>query len=114
MALKEQLTQKIEAALSPVYLSIVDETWKHAGHAGAIAGKGHFTMHLVSEKFEGMMLLDRNRMIFGILKEEMATCIHALSIRAQTPLEWDAEKQDEPLPTDREGRVASTFSSPLF
>jgi len=92
MTLKAQLEQKIEVALSPLYLSMIDETWKHAGHAGAITGKGHFVLHLVSEKFEGVARLDRNRMIFGILKEEMATSIHALSIRAQTPMEWNAEK----------------------
>jgi BolA protein len=92
MRLSEHLETKIKEAFSPLCISIVDETWKHAGHAGAITGKGHFILHLVSEKFEGVERLDRNRMIFSVLKEEMATSIHALSIRAQTPMEWNAEK----------------------
>ena len=87
--LKAHLEQKIKTAFSPLYLSIVDETGKHAGHSGAIAGKGHFIVHVVSQTFEGVLLLDRNRMIFDLLKEEMATSIHALSLRAETPMEWD-------------------------
>ncbi|MEK7748033.1 MAG: BolA family protein [Nitrospirota bacterium] len=92
MSTKEIIQQKITAVLSPCYFSIVDETWKHAGHAGAIKGKGHFIVHVVSEKFEGVSLLNRNRMVFEVLKEEMATLIHALTIRAQTPSEWEKEK----------------------
>ena len=92
MALRKHLEQKINAALSPLYLSVVDETWKHVGHAGAVSGKGHFTVHVVSPRFEGVLRLNRNRMIFEILKEEMETCIHALSIRAETPSEWNDEK----------------------
>jgi BolA protein len=84
----EKIQQKIKKILSPIHFSIIDETWKHAGHAGAVSGKGHFILHIVSEKFEGVPLINRNRMIFEILKEEMESSIHALSIRAQTPAEW--------------------------
>ena len=87
----QKLEQKITEALSPDYLSIVDESWKHAGHAGAISGKGHFIMHVVSARFVGISRIDRNRMVFDILKEEMASSIHALTLRAQTPSEWESE-----------------------
>ncbi len=66
-------------------LDVIDESWKHAGHAGAAGGGGHFILHLVSEKFEGVSLLDRNRMVFDALKEEMQTEIHALVIKAKSP-----------------------------
>ena len=89
---KKQIQQKIAAALAPCHLSIIDETWKHAGHAGAISGKGHFIIHLVSEQFEGVSLLNRNRMVFDLLKVEMETLIHALTLRAQTPSEWEMGK----------------------
>jgi BolA protein len=92
LPLQTHLEQKIREALSPVYLSVVDETWKHAGHSGAISGKGHFIVHVVSQQFEGVFRLDRNRMIFDVLKEEMTTSIHALSIRAETPMEWNTSK----------------------
>jgi len=91
--IKEKIEKKITASLTPVHLSIIDETWKHAGHAGAVPGKGHFILHAVSDKFEGISLLNRNRLVFDILKEEMGTEIHALTVRAQTPPEWELEKQ---------------------
>lgn len=91
--IKEKIEKKITESLSPVYLAIIDETWKHAGHAGAVLGKGHFILHAVSQQFEGISLLNRNRLVFDILKEEMAYEIHALTLRAQTPSEWALEKQ---------------------
>ena len=91
--IKEKIEKKITASLSPVHLAIIDETWKHAGHAGAVSGKGHFILHAVSQQFEGISLLNRNRLVFDILKEEMGSEIHALTIRAQTPLERALEQQ---------------------
>jgi len=85
--------EKINASLTPVHLTLIDETWKHAGHAGASAGKGHFILHVVSQQFDGISLLNRNRLVFDILKEEMGSQIHALTLRAQTPSEWELEKQ---------------------
>jgi len=85
---REKIEKKIMASLTPVHLSIIDETWKHAGHFGAVSGKGHFILHAVSQQFEGISLLNRNRLVFDILKEEMGTEIHALTVRAQTPSEW--------------------------
>jgi len=93
LTIQEKIERKIAASLSPVHLSVIDETWKHAGHAGAVLGKGHFILHTVSQRFEGISLLNRNRLVFDILKEEMASEIHALSIRAQTPSEWESGKQ---------------------
>ena len=88
---RERLEQKLTTALSPVYLSVIDESWKHAGHAGAISGKGHFVLHVVSERFQGVPRIDRNRMVFEILKQEMASDIHALTVVAQTPSEWASD-----------------------
>lgn len=86
-ATKEKIFRKMKEELAATSVEVIDESWKHAGHAGAAAGGGHFIVHLVSEKFEGVSLLDRNRMVFDILKEEMQGEIHALVIQAKTPLE---------------------------
>ena len=91
--IQEKIEKKINASLTPVHLSIIDETWKHAGHSGAVPGKGHFILHAVSQQFEGISLLNRNRLVFDILKEEMGVEIHALTIQAQTPSEWELEKK---------------------
>lgn len=87
-ATQQKIEQKMKEALAAVHLEIVDESWKHAGHAGAASGGGHFILKVVSERFEGISLLDRNRMVFEILKEEMKGEIHALAIQAMTPEEW--------------------------
>jgi BolA protein len=85
---REKIIRRMEEAFEAIHVEVVDETWRHAGHAGAASGGGHFILRVVSEKFEGIGLLDRNRMIFGALQKEMSGEIHALSIKALTPTEW--------------------------
>ena len=77
----------LEAALSPVSLEVVDESHKHAGHAGARDGRGHFAVVVVSEAFAGKLPLARHRLVYAALGDLMTTDIHALSIQASTPAE---------------------------
>lgn len=77
----------IEVALSPVLLEIEDESHKHAGHAGARDGRGHFRVDVVSEAFAGMAPIARHRAVYAAVGELMTTDIHALAIRARTPAE---------------------------
>jgi len=83
---KEKIEAKMKEVLFASSVDVIDESWKHAGHAAA-GGGGHFIIHLVSEKFEGISLLDRNRMVFDALKEEMQQEIHALVIKAKSSRE---------------------------
>lgn len=81
--------------LQPDLLEIENESHKHAGHAG-MAGAGntlesHFNVRIVSETFDGLSLVQRHRMIYALLAQEMAPGgIHALSINAKTPSEAKA------------------------
>ncbi len=75
------------AALAPVRLEIVDESHKHAGHAGAQSGGGYFMLTIVSNAFDGKRLLQRHRMVYDALGSAMQTDIHALTIKALTPEE---------------------------
>lgn len=77
----------LETALSPVSLEVVDESHKHAGHAGARDGRGHFAVVVVSEAFAGKRPLARHRLVYDALGDLMTTDIHALSIKASTPAE---------------------------
>ncbi|WP_242524957.1 BolA family protein [Lysobacter changpingensis] len=81
----------IGSALAPVSLEIEDESHRHAGHAGAADGRGHFRVDVVSEAFAGLGPIARHRAIYAALGELMATDIHALSIRARTPSEVAGE-----------------------
>jgi BolA protein len=85
---REKIVRRMKEDLGAVHVELIDESWRHAGHAGAMSGGGHFILLVVSEKFAGVNLLDRNRMVYGTLQKEIGKEIHALAIRAKTPGEW--------------------------
>ena len=83
----ERIRAALEAAFAPQSLDVIDDSHKHAGHAGARDGRGHFSVDIVSPAFAGMSPLARHRAVYAALGEMMDTDIHALSIRAGTPEE---------------------------
>lgn len=83
----QAIRRALEAGLAPTRLEVVDDSHRHAGHAGARDGRGHFNVLIVSERFAGMAPLARHRAVYAALGELMATDIHALSIVARTPAE---------------------------
>jgi BolA protein len=88
MTTVELITQKL-AVLFPERIIITDESARHAGHAGAKGGGGHYVLTIVSVKFEGRSALERHRLVYGALQEIMGKHIHALSVKAYTPEEFD-------------------------
>lgn len=83
----ERLRARLEAALTPVSIEIVDDSHKHVGHAGARDGRGHFSVRVVAERFRGLRALARHRLIYDAAGDLLDTDIHALSIKALTPEE---------------------------
>jgi len=83
----KQIRASLSAALKPVELEITDESHKHAGHAGAKSGKGHFHVRIISEQFRDLSLVGRHRLIYTAIGDLMETDIHALSIEAAPPSE---------------------------
>ena len=79
----ELLRQRL-AVLEPVSLSIVDDSDRHAGHAGAREG-GHYQLQIVAQAFAGKSTIARHRMIYDAAGDLMRGRIHALSIRAEEP-----------------------------
>ncbi len=75
------------AALEPERLELADESARHAGHAGAQSGGGHYRLTIVSPQFRGRDTLARHRMVYGALGPLMRREIHALSIQALAPEE---------------------------
>lgn len=73
------------AVLEPVSIDIADESHKHAGHAGARDGGGHYLLQIVTFQFAGKGTVARHRMIYSALGEMMKREIHALKIQAKTP-----------------------------
>jgi len=88
MRVAEIIEQKLTAALSPSDLEIIDESHKHAGHAGARPeGQSHFNVRVVSAAFEGKSRVERQRLVYQALAEEMKGPIHALALQTRTPNE---------------------------
>lgn len=75
----------LEAALSPQSLEVQDDSHRHAGHAGAADGRGHFSVDIVSQAFAGLSPIARHRAVYAAVGTLMDTDIHALAIRARTP-----------------------------
>jgi BolA protein len=88
MTVKSAIEKKLAEGLKPRRLSIVDESHKHAGHAGARAGgESHFRVEVVSAAFAGLTRVARQRLVYGLLAEELKGLIHALALSTLTPEE---------------------------
>lgn len=81
------ITAKLNAALSPERMALINESHMHAGHQEKFDGKGetHFRLRIVSPAFAGKTRLERHRAITALLGDEMAGELHALAIEASAP-----------------------------
>jgi len=79
-AIRERLSQ----GFGEQGLEVQDDSHLHAGHAGAREG-GHYTVRLISTRFEGLSRVARHRLVYDALRELMQQGIHALVIDARSP-----------------------------
>lgn len=86
------------AALEPRHMELTDDSARHAGHAGARSGGGHYRLTIVSERFAGRSTMERHRMVYDALGALMQGEVHALSITARTPEEIMASNENEGTP----------------
>lgn len=88
MTVAEAIRQKLNDRLAPARIDIVDESDRHAGHAGARPeGETHFAITIVSAAFTGLSRVARQRLVYEALAAELAGRVHALSLRTVTPSE---------------------------
>jgi len=79
-----QMRSALERALAPHSLEIVDDSARHAGHAGARGG-GHYRVTLVAEAFRGRSQLERHRLVYAAVAPLLSGAVHALNIVARAP-----------------------------
>ena len=80
------MRRKLSVALAPSRLDIVDDSARHAGHAGARPeGESHFNVEIVSARFAGLSRVARQRLVYEALADELRTDIHALALKTLTP-----------------------------
>jgi BolA protein len=87
-AVTEAIRSKLEAAFAPIRLDVVDESHRHAGHAGARPeGETHFRVEIVAAAFAGKSRVERQRLVYAVLAEELRDRVHALQLVTKTPEE---------------------------
>lgn len=78
---------KLTEALGPTHLEVLNESHMHAVPPGS---ESHFRVLVVSERFEGLSLLQRHRLVNEAVRDELSSRVHALAIQAKTPQQWDS------------------------
>ena len=83
---RDRMESKLRLAFAPLRLDVADETSKHHGHAGwRESGETHFNVSISSASFTGKTRVERQRMIYQVLAEEMAGPVHALALTVRAP-----------------------------
>lgn len=84
--MEERIKNKLTAAFSPISLSIVNDSANHQGHAGHDgSGQSHFQVKIVAYTFQGKSRVERHRMVYDALKDELTGGVHALQVDAKAP-----------------------------
>jgi BolA family transcriptional regulator, general stress-responsive regulator len=85
-AILDAIQDKLTTAFQPTRLEIEDDSARHHGHAGARpGGESHFNVTIEAAAFAGVGKVQRQRMVYRALAEELAGPLHALSVRALAP-----------------------------
>lgn len=112
MQFRDRIHKKLTTFFSPTFLEVRDDSAQHAGHTHRMVpiearqgsekhpkadsvGETHFEVTVVSLSFHGQTRLARHRMVYSALREELEERVHALSIRAHTPEEYQPEKNKQ-------------------
>ena len=98
MNMQQTITSKLEKALSPEHLEVINESHMHNVPEGS---ESHFKVVIVSDDFKDKMLLARHRLVNNVLEEELKGSIHALALHTMTMEEWfDKGKAAESPPCE--------------
>jgi len=90
VSVAETIRAKLTGRFAPTRLVILDESHRHAGHAGARPeGETHFAVTIVAAAFAGLNRVARQRLVYETLADELATRVHALSL---TTLSTDEDR----------------------
>ena len=88
MSVADRIEARLRESFAPGVLRVEDESYLHKGHAGhRPEGETHFRVEIVAAAFAGRSRVDRQRLVYAVLADELAGPVHALSVRALTPAE---------------------------
>ncbi|MDH3325266.1 MAG: BolA/IbaG family iron-sulfur metabolism protein [Gammaproteobacteria bacterium] len=95
MRIQATIETKLQAGLFPEVCNVINESHMHNVPAGS---ESHFKVTLVSDAFNGKMLVARHKMIYKLLDDELKNDIHALALHTYTKNEWDARQSSPDSP----------------
>lgn len=81
----------LKEQISADHVEITDDSHLHRGHKAA-GGGGHYSVKVVSHRFENVDLINRMRMVYTALDDQIngqPKLIHALQIKTYTPSQWN-------------------------
>jgi BolA protein len=87
---RDELERRLRERFRPTHLDIRDDSAKHAGHAGATSGGGHFRVTIVSAAFEGLTLLEQHRAVNDVVADLFGDRVHALGLKTSVPSDGGA------------------------
>ncbi|XP_018403687.1 PREDICTED: bolA-like protein DDB_G0274169 isoform X2 [Cyphomyrmex costatus] len=88
--IESSIKEKLAAALKPLHCEVINESYMHNAPKNS---ETHFKVVVVTEKFVNQPLIKRHRMINQLLQAELQGGVHALSIIAKTPEQWEASNK---------------------
>ena len=98
---RERIEAKLSAAFSPDALIVADESGRHAGGPAA---ESHYNVTMVAAALRGQRSVQRHRLVYGALADELSSGLHALSLSLFAPEEVAPEvAQLTPTPACRGG-----------
>ena len=93
MSVQSDIEAKLTKGLQPSHVEVINESNNHNVPPGS---ESHFKVMIVTDAFEGKMLVARHRMINDILADELQNKIHALALHTYTPAEWEEVNGNAP------------------
>ena len=84
-----QIEAKLQQALTPHYLEIINESHQHRGPAE----ESHFKIICVAEAFADLNAVKRHQTLYTLLSDELENGVHALAMHLYSPNEWDSAEQ---------------------
>ena len=82
----KEISKKLTSNFEPVHLEILNESYMHSVPKDS---ETHFKVIIVSNRFQNQSLLEKHRSVQECLEDELNKGVHALSIVARTPAEWE-------------------------
>jgi BolA protein len=86
------LLTALNDAFSPAHLEVINESHMHNVPAGS---ETHFKVVIVADAFDGQNLVKRHRVVHKAVERELAGPVHAFSVHAFAPAQWEAKLSSE-------------------